>query len=74
MNIVLGNLQSDIMALGKESGNSAANGSLAFLANQGGSHLPTTASKQEVMAAVKHFADMLKTCGEVSAQLLRFGM
>ncbi|OAI47590.1 hypothetical protein AYO44_01550 [Planctomycetaceae bacterium SCGC AG-212-F19] len=73
LNIFLGNMQADIMALGSQTGSSAADGSLAFLANQGGSRLPPTASKQEVIAATKRFAGMLKKCDEISKQLIRFG-
>jgi hypothetical protein len=73
INIILANLQGDIMALGTESGSSPTDGSLAFFGNNAKSHLPDTASKEEVIAAVKRVAPMLKKCTEISQQLLRFG-
>ena len=73
LNIFLSNVQGDILAMGKESGNSAMNGSVAFLADKIGGNLPQNASKEDVIAAVKHFAGMVKNCSEISAQLIRFG-
>lgn len=72
MNIYLASHQKDVMRLGEPSGNSPTNGSIGFLGNDPRSHLPDNATKNEVVAAVKHFAGMLKDASEIANQLARF--
>ena len=73
LNIFLSGMERDILEMGASTGDSPLNGSIGFLANSKDSHLPDNASKETVIAAVKHFSGIIKKCSEISAQLIRFG-
>lgn len=73
LNIVLGTVQKDVLRLGNVSGSSAKDGSIGFLGNNAGARLPDTASKQDVIDAVKNLAGQIKKASEIAAQLKRFG-
>lgn len=63
----------EIVALGKESGEHALDGSIGFLANQKASHLPENASAQNVRDAVKHFSGLIKRADVIAQRLKKLG-
>ena len=71
MQIALYGLEKTIKEMGTESGNTPLNASLAKMGNNP-VFFPDTATADDVKAAVKHFAEQIKKCAEVSTQLLKF--
>lgn len=72
MHVIISEYASDIERLCAETGDSFTDASLAKLANSN-LQFPEEATADDVRAAVKHFAGIVKKCAEIGDKLVRFG-